>query len=236
MWCPNFLNNGTCSDQPECPHRHPNFFCDVCGLAFNTQAQYNAHFTTRRHQKAIKAVSRTLSTAPRICKVCGVKLAHPNHIPVHEGGRTHRVRLQALTTRGVQYTHEETYPVDEDVVFHCDTCDSMEWHGREQHLQTVRHKTKAAYLSVRSALDEAERDKYGISVSSGGQEGVDFGIIDTGVRRDLCLTVTSTIPNNKFLLISVKISSSQSVNSRARISPYVVLCLHKRLAADLIGS
>lgn len=118
------------------------------------------------------------------------------------------------------------YPVDEDVVFRCDICDSMEWHGRQQHLQTVRHKTKAAYLSVRAALDEAEKDKYGISVSSGGEEGVDFGIVDTGVRRDLCLTVTSTIPNIKFTLISVKTSSSQSVNSQARGSPYAVLWPH----------
>ena len=222
MLCPNFLNSGTCPDQAQCPHRHPNFFCDTCGLAFNTQAQYSAHFTTKRHQRATKAASRTLSTAPRICRVCGVKLVHPDHIPQHEGGRTHRVRLQDLTTRGVHYTRDEMYPVDEDVVFHCDVCDSMEWHGREQHLQTVRHKTKAAYLSVRAALNEAEKDKYGISVSSGGQEGVDFGIIDTGVRRELRLTVTSTIPNNKFLLVSAKVSSSQSVNSRARGSPYVV--------------
>lgn len=222
MLCPNFLNSGTCPDQPQCPHQHPNFFCDTCGLAFNTQAQYSAHFTTKRHQRATKAASRTLSTAPRICRVCGVKLVHPGNIPQHEGGRTHRVRLQDLTTRGVHYTRDEMFPVDEDVVFHCDICDSMEWYGREQHLQTVRHKTKAAYLSVRAALNEAEKDKYGISVSSGGQEGVDFGIIDTGIRRDLRLTVTSTIPNNKFLLVSVKVSSSQSVNSRARGSPYVV--------------
>ena len=167
--------------------------------------------------------------------MCDVKLVHPNHIPQHEQGRTHRARLQDLTKRDVRYTRDEMYPVDEVVVFHCHICDSMEWHGREQHFQTVRHKTKAAYLSVRAALNEAERDKYGISVSSGGQEGVDFGIIDTGVRRELRLTVTATIPNNKFLLVSVKISSSQSANSQARSSPYVALWLHKKFALYLIG-
>ena len=236
MLCPNFLNSGTCFDQALCPHRHPDFFCDTCGLALDTQAQYNAHFTTRRHQKATKAVSRTLSTAPRICKVCSVKLPHPKYISQHEGGRAHRVRLQDLTTRGVHYTRHEMYPVDEDGVFHCDICDSMEWHGREQHLQTARHKTKAAYLSIRAALSEAEKDKYGISVSSGGQEGVDFGIVDTGVRHDLRLTVTCTIPNIKFTLTSVKTSSSQSVNSRTRGSPYVVLWASQTSVLDLISS
>ena len=234
-WCPNFLNSGTCADQPGCPRQHPNFFCDICGLALNTQAQYRAHFTTKRHQRATKAVSRTLSTAPRKCKVCEVKLAHPRHISQHEAGRPHRVRLQNLMATGVHYTKDEMYPVDEDVVFHCDICDSMEWHGRTQHLQTVRHKTKAAYLAVRAALNEAEKDKYGISISNGGPEGVDFGIVDTGVRQELRLTVTSTIPNNKFLLVSVKLSSSQSANSRARSSPYVALCLHKAFALCLIG-
>ena len=117
MWCPNFLNTGTCSDRPQCPHQHPNFFCDTCGLAFNTQAEYSVHFTTKRHQKAIKAVSRTLSTAPRICKVCSVKLTHPNDISLHERGRTHCVRLQDLNKRGVHYTRKEMYPADEDVVF-----------------------------------------------------------------------------------------------------------------------
>lgn len=234
MWCPNFLNSGVCPDQPECPNQHPNFFCDICGLAFHKQVQYTRHLTTKRHEKATKAVSRTLSTAPRICKVCGVKLAHPNNIPLHEGGHAHRVRLQALATRGVHYTRDEMYPVDEDVVFHCDICDSMEWHGQQQHLQSIRHKRKAAYLSVRAALDEAEKDKYGISVSYGGQEGVNLGVVDTGVRRELRLAVTSTIPDNKFLLLSAELSSSQSVNSRARGSLCVSIFSHNFFALGLI--
>jgi helicase MOV-10 len=234
MWCPNFLNSGTCPDQPECPHQHPNFSCDICGLALNTQAQYRAHLTTKRHQKATRAVSRTLSTAPCICKVCGVKLSHPKNIPQHGAGRAHCVRLQDLVSKGVHYTRDEMYPVDEDVVFHCDICDSMEWYGREQHLRTARHKNKVAYLSVRAALDEAEKDKYGISVSAGGQGGVDFGIIDTGIRQELRLTVTSTVPNTQFVLLSVKLSSSHSVNSRARRSSCVVMSSQNGFALDSI--
>ena len=67
-------------------------------------------------------------------------------------------------------------------------------------------QTKAVYLSVRAALGEVEKAKYGILVSVGGPEGVDFGIIGTDDRRELRLIVTSTIPNNKFM------PSSQALN------------------------
>ena len=97
----------------------------------------------------------------------------------------------------------------------------MEWNGREAHLRTVRHRNKAAYLSVRAALDEAEKDKYGICVSHGEKDGVDFGIVDTDIRYKTTLTITSTIPNTKYLLLSAKLSSSYSISVRNRDSPYV---------------
>jgi len=113
------------------------------------------------------------------------------------------------------------YPVNESVVFHCDICDTMEWNGREAHLHTVRHRNKEAYLSVRAALDEAEKDKYGICVSHGDSNGVDFGIVDIDIRYESSLTITSTIPNTKYLLLSAKLSSSYSSNVRSRDSSYV---------------
>jgi helicase MOV-10 len=112
--------------------------------------------------------------------------------------------------------------VDDDAVFYCEICDTTEWNG-EAHLRSVRHRNKEAYTSVRAALDEAEKDKYGICVSHGDKDGVDFGIVDTGGRYELRLTITSTIPNTKYLLLSVKFSSSHASNTRSRNSSYVTL-------------
>ena len=221
MLCPNFLDNGICPNQSECPHEHRNFFCDTCARSFTSQAQYSAHFASHQHKKAERAASRSYATAPRRCVICSVRLGGPTSIRQHEQGRAHRVRLQDLMQRGIQYASQELYPVDEDAVFHCDICDTMEWNGREAHLRTVRHRNKEAYTSVRAALDEAEKDKYGICVSHGDKDGVDFGIVDTDVRREIRLTITSTIPNTKYLLLSVKLSSSYSSNVRSRDSSYV---------------
>jgi len=221
MLCPSFLNNGICPNQSECPYEHHNFFCDTCGRSFTSQARYSAHFTTHQHKKAEKAAFRTYATAPRKCLICNVQLGGPTIIRQHEGGRAHRVRLQELAQRGIQYAPEEMFPVDDNAVFHCDICDTMEWNGREAHFRTVRHRNKEAYLSIRAALDEAEKDKYGICVSHGDKDGVDFGIIDTDVRREVQLTVTSTIPNTKYLLLSIKLSSSYASNVRSRDSAYV---------------
>lgn len=225
MLCPHFLNNGICPDQSGCPHEHPNFFCDTCARSFTSQAHYSAHFATHQHRKAEKAAFRTYATAPRKCTICSVKLGGPSNVRQHEQGRAHRVRLQDLAQRGIQYAPEEMYPVDENSVFHCDICDTMEWTGREAHLSTVRHRNKEAYLSVRAALDEAEKDKYGICVSHGDKNGVDFGIVDTNIRYKTGLTITSTIPNTKYLLLSIKLSSSYSSNVRSRDSPYVTFPL-----------
>ena len=219
MLCPHFLNNGICLDQSGCPHEHPNFFCDTCAGSFITQAHYSAHFATHHHRRAERAASRTYETAPRRCLVCNVQLGAHSNIRQHEEGRAHRVRLQELAQRAMQNAPEELYPVDENAVFHCDICDTMEWNGREAHLRTVRHRNKEAYLSVRAALDEAEKDKYGICVSHGDKDGVNFGIVDTDIRYKIALTITSTIPNTKYLLLSAKLSSSYLNNVRSRNSP-----------------
>ena len=221
MLCPHFLNNGICPDQSGCPHEHPNFFCDTCGRSFTSQAQYSAHFQSHQHRIAERAAFRTYETAPRMCLICNVQLGGPSNIRQHEEGRAHRVRLQDLAQQGIQNAPEQMYPVNENAVFHCDICDTMEWNGREAHIRTVRHRNKEAYLSVRAALDEAEKDKYGICVSHGDKDGVDFGIVDTDIRYKTTLTITSTIPNTKYLLLSAKLSSSYSSNVRNRDSPYV---------------
>lgn len=225
MLCPTFLNNGICLNQSECPYEHRNFFCDTCACSFTSQALYGAHFATPQHRLAERAASRTYATAPRRCRICNVQLGGRSNIRQHEEGRTHRVRLLDLRQRGIQYAPEEIYPVDENAVFHCDICDSMEWNGRDAHLRTIRHRNKEAYLSVRAALDEAEKDKYGICVSHGDKDGVDFGIVDTDISHEIRLTITSTIPNTKYLLLSAKLSSAYSGNVRSRDSPYVTLPL-----------
>jgi len=87
-------------------------------------------------------------------------------------------QAQISTSTGVQYTPDGVYPVDEDVVFLVISVTA--WSG------TDSSNTYSSYATDESGLPECAssswrsgKAKYEISVSAGGPEGVDFGIIDT---------------------------------------------------------
>ena len=73
------------------------------------------------------------------------------------------------------------------------------------------------FFAFKSLLEEAEKDKHGISVSS--SDGVDFGIIEleeAQAGRDVALVITTSVPRSSARLVDVKMTST---SNRGRTSP-----------------
>ena len=87
----------------------------------------------------------------------------------------------------------------------------------DQHQRTKRHLTKQRFFAFKSLLEEAEKDKHGISVSD--SEGIDFGIVEleeAQVGTGVALMITTLVPRSNVRLVDVKLTST---SNRGRTSP-----------------
>jgi len=143
-----------------------------------------------------------------ICETCSVVCITDNSYQAHLAGKNHRKTLERAA-------YAQAHGIDTEF---CELCqvpipnNNWEWHQR-----TKRHLNKQRFLAFKSLLEEAEKDKHGISVS--GPEGVDFGIIEleeAQVGRDVPLVITTSVPRSSVRLVDVKLTST---SNRGRTSP-----------------
>jgi hypothetical protein len=81
-----------------------------------------------------------------------------------------------------------------------------------RHLAGRRHYAKERFAVYRAALDEAESDKHGVTVSTNG----DFGIVETaatGAARSVALTIENTVPSSRITIVDAKLGSIAATTS-----------------------
>lgn len=139
----------------------------------------------------------------------------------HVAGQRHVRLLNELAAQGRTPRPDDVWIIDDNVVFYCNVCESLEWNGRAVHERTKRHTSKRDFLAIRAALDEGSKDKHGVSVSDA--DGMDFGVFDDGRQRRLSLRITLTEPNARIYLSAARLSSTQS-KFKSRQDPPYVLC------------
>lgn len=81
------------------------------------------------------------------------------------------------------------------------------------HIKSQYHKKKERFASIKVAFMEAERDKHGVTVSHGGDDGcLDFGIIDPDDLDTRPTSSASLVVNlssySNVRLISVRMTST----------------------------
>ena len=143
-----------------------------------------------------------------ICETCSVVCMTGHAYQAHEAGKNHRKTLQRAA-------YALAHGIDTEF---CELCQMPIFNSNwERHQRTKRHLNKQRFLAFKSLLDEAEKDKHGISVSS--SEGVDFGIIEleeARAGRGITLVVNTVVPLSSVRLVDVKFTST---SNRGRISP-----------------
>jgi helicase MOV-10 len=89
--------------------------------------------------------------------------------------------LSELRAQGRELDERKILVDDDRNMFECSVCEIQVWQQtRAKHEQTQRHKRKERFLSIRHALEEAEKDKHGVSVSPSGRDAFDLGLNETG--------------------------------------------------------
>lgn len=143
-----------------------------------------------------------------ICETCNVVCFTDKSYQGHLAGKNHRKTLERAA-------YAQAHGIDTEFCELC--CMPIINHNWERHQQTRRHANKQRFFAFRSVLEEAEKDKHGISVSS--PEGVDFGIIEleeAQAGRGVTLVVTTSVPRSSVHLVDVKMTST---SNRGRNSP-----------------
>ncbi|KAG8819128.1 hypothetical protein FRC17_010599, partial [Serendipita sp. 399] len=161
-----------------------------------------------KHATMVKAVARGAEGGPKRCTLCNIRLASAADIPLHERGRAHQIKLKNAATSGRVINRDQIFVDDEDRNFECAICEIQVWQSdKAMHEKTARHRRKERFLSVRAALDEAERDKNGIAISPPGKDAFDFGFTESG-RATLDFSVSVQNPALRIVLQSASISKA----------------------------
>ncbi|KAJ7746485.1 P-loop containing nucleoside triphosphate hydrolase protein [Mycena maculata] len=208
--CPQVLSGGAC-ENASCPHRHNVCSCELCNLVFASSAEYTVHTSSKQHLNKAQGESGAMLHCP-VCKkyVSGMK-----NWTQHVGGARHAARA---AENGLQPGVDPEVP--ENVPGHtlCSTCSShipdRNW---TRHHFTPKHMERERFVSFRAALDEAERDKNGVSVSG----NFDFGIVEGRAAKsgiEIHPTISNVTPSSKISLISITLSSEKGSKTKSAFS------------------
>lgn len=140
-----------------------------------------------------------------ICRTCGVVSPNPHSHKTHSQGRFHQRMMRGTT-----------YPPGVETQF-CATCNRTIATGNswKSHIQGRHHQRHLRFIKIESAIDDAEKDKHGISVTEGP---VDFGIIEVNKAKDghkMDILIQNSVPESRIYLMQARLSSQ--INGR-RIS------------------
>jgi helicase MOV-10 len=211
MLCPNFRQDGVCNAE-NCPHFHPNLICDLCGVAARNEEYMNAHLKGAKHAAMQRA--RASQNVPKRCTICDVRLENPAACRDHTRGRGHVRLLSELREQGRQVDEREILVDDDRNMFECLVCEIQVWQQtRAKHEQTQRHKRKERFLSIRHALEEAEKDKHGVSLSPPGRDAFDLGLSEAG-RASLEFSLKIDEARLRIILRSATLSNAARNRSR----------------------
>ena len=140
------------------------------------------------------------------CPICEVLITGANVWNAHVNGRRHRATAQRLGVSPNMDPEEGGGEVTGHV--YCSVCDTYvheAFWGR--HPQARLHLTRLRFGAMRSALEEAAKDKHGVTVSFA--DGVDFGILNTSRTTrtvELNMIVETTIPLSTVNLVEAKLT------------------------------
>ncbi|KAJ7154602.1 P-loop containing nucleoside triphosphate hydrolase protein [Mycena filopes] len=207
--CPLLLATGVC-EAPSCPHRHNVPSCELCNLVFASPADYTAHAATKQHLNKVQGEFGAMLH----CSVCRKYVSGMKNWVQHvRSGRHAAMAEERRIEPNVLPEEPETVPGHTL----CSICNSHipNAHWPRHHL-TPKHKDREQFVSFRAALNEAEKDKHGISVTG----DFDFGIVDLATAKfgfTVHPIILNTTPSSKVSIVSLSLASDKGTKT---VSPF----------------
>ena len=206
--CPQLQTNGACSDA-SCSLNHDVRICEDCNVLCPSSTSYNSHIAGKKHRRKMLGLSTLFH-----CPLCHVKIYGPTAWSQHVSGGPHR-RTAGL--QGVSPEVEAEGAGDIDGQTYCGLCDKhIIQHQWSSHVRGVAHHNKERLSAYRTAIEEAQKNKHGVTVS----EGIDFGIVDVAEAQETVsvkFTMETTVPTSRIVIVDYKLSVSSATSS-----PYAI--------------
>ncbi|KAF8520941.1 P-loop containing nucleoside triphosphate hydrolase protein [Hysterangium stoloniferum] len=213
--CPNILSQGVCIDA-SCGFEHDVHPCNTCRIICTDPKALEVHLSGKRHSKRVRSLN---CPHPSFCKICDVSLSSPWTYPQHIQGRNHLALLAEKQNNPTTDDGESTDP-DVPVVplghVRCDICDiSLSSRFWSAHRTGINHRKKERFATLQAALEEAEKDKHGVELTAEGEDGLDFGLIesDSQSSKSINVKVLLTTPE-KIDITEIRFSSAKSLRRR----------------------
>lgn len=199
-------------------------------MTCTTPTAYNAHINGKKHRNKASGKNNFLR-----CVICSRDvIAHS--WASHVAGRPH---INTAADKGVSPDVEgETITTDIPGQQFCDLCRT---HVHVAiwgiHVSGRIHQRQERYAAFKAVLDEAERDKNGVTIEG----AFDFAIVDPMVARSgltLKATIKTIMPQSKIALVQITLASAKRSDMN---SPYVfcfalISCSHWFPLASLLRS
>lgn len=203
--CPNVLSNGSCPDG-SCHRNHDVYICRTCSITCPNQATLDAHFNGQRHRRQLGG-PKPVPNIPH-CSICESYVT--GSWPAHTKGKRH---LIAAKSKGVNSNiRPGTSSGDIRAHVFCSICKTFVHEDAwEKHPGTRLHQRKLRFGALEFALQEAAKDKHGVTVSS--PDGLNFGVAETDTAREgvqMTLSIQNTVPHSYVILVEAKLSSATS--------------------------
>lgn len=209
----------TCFD-PNCRFTHTVATCEICNLVFVSLHAYEGHMTGKKHRN--NATGRTATV--HHCPLC------QRDIHISGGMTTWKLHLQSnrhlATARRLRISPDvEPEAAKSDVAGHqfCDICNTHVANNLwTSHTQTRVHQSKLLFSQYRNALDEAGKDKHGVTING----TFDFDIVEPVEAAKGITTkgwIQTNIPSTQIMLVGCALASSRG--GKTKSSPYVLQLL-----------
>lgn len=216
--CEDFLNEGVCH-RSNCPYSHEVLPCQTCKMVFYNASAYEIHMRSALHDRRVNKEARRNAGVSQtvLCTVCNVEISSSRLYAPHAAGRQH---VQKLAAAGFT-SATDPGPEEVDVPKNCIRCDvcctnipKFLW---KRHQKGQRHHEASKFTTLKSALDDSERNKNGVAISN-YDGAIDYGFIE--YERDMPIRTSSvevTNTNATSIYIVVRRLTSETT-SRAAFS------------------
>ncbi|KAJ7255409.1 P-loop containing nucleoside triphosphate hydrolase protein [Mycena rebaudengoi] len=208
--CPQLLSRGVCNSA-SCRSRHNVSSCEHCGLVFLSPAEYAIHTASMQHLKKVRGETGVMLYYP----VCQKYITGMKSWAEHVGSTRHSA--VAATKR----MSPEVQPEEADYIAGHTLCATCNVHIPDRywprHHLTPRHTARGQFIIFRTVLDEAEKDKNGITVSG----DFDFGVVDGPAAKSGVLrrsTIKNTTPSSQVSLLSITLASQKGRKTQSPFS------------------
>ncbi|KAH7105113.1 P-loop containing nucleoside triphosphate hydrolase protein [Auriculariales sp. MPI-PUGE-AT-0066] len=199
--CQQFQEDEVCTTE-NCPHQHDLRLCRLCKIWCIGEESYALHIAGKRH-RAAQTDGRAPPRLPLFCPDCGEFMKFvlsATDYDRHLASDRHRAAM-GRDGRSLPTSPDAHCPVCSIDIFEAD---------KAAHERSVEHKKKERFAVLQVAFDEAERDKFAVTVSS----NTDLGFIDVPTtrgsaaraRRDVQITYSST--DSHVYLVGARLTSS----------------------------